>query len=283
MMNWHHLFGLFLLDYFTGSPYVVELEKDLSLKQQFLDVVILRKDQGGAIPEPLPDGLDNLATHNLLSYKSLREAFDGWAMQELVGHYVNYRKQASPSFDDLLPESQFRLYGVSTRFPQKLARQVELRPLLPGVYEVAWGTGSVRLIVLSEIGKGRHNALWRLFSTDPEAVLEAREEYDIRQSEISTLVQQLFENYRKENIAMPYTIQDYQRDYVREHLNLLPTEEVLNRYSADERLKGISPDEVLKRYSAEDRLKDLTPEDRLKDLTPEEIQKALASLRRKTQ
>jgi len=104
MMNGHHLFGLFLLDFFTGSPYVVELEKDLSLKKQFLDVVILRRDQDGAIPEPLPDGLDNLATHNLLSYKSLREAFDGWTVKELIGHYVNYRKQESPSFDRLLPE-----------------------------------------------------------------------------------------------------------------------------------------------------------------------------------
>jgi len=35
MLNWHRLFGLFLIDYFTDSPYMVELEKDLSIKQQF--------------------------------------------------------------------------------------------------------------------------------------------------------------------------------------------------------------------------------------------------------
>ena len=45
-MNWHRLFGLLLTDFFTGSPFVVELEMDLSLKQQFLDVVILRKRRG---------------------------------------------------------------------------------------------------------------------------------------------------------------------------------------------------------------------------------------------
>ena len=61
MINWHRLFGLFLMDYFTGSPYEVELKKDLSLKQQFLDVVILRKTHEGSIME-LPDGLDNLST-----------------------------------------------------------------------------------------------------------------------------------------------------------------------------------------------------------------------------
>jgi len=31
-MNWHRLFGLVLTDFFSGSPFVVELEKDLSLK-----------------------------------------------------------------------------------------------------------------------------------------------------------------------------------------------------------------------------------------------------------
>ena len=101
-------------------------------------------------------------------------------------------------------------------------------------------------------------------------MIQAREEYHIHQPEISTLVQQLFENYRKENIAMPYTIQDYQRDYVREHLDLLPPEEVLQRYT---------PEEVLRRYSPADRLKNLSPEDRLKGLSPEEIQKALENLR----
>ena len=45
-MDWHRLFGLLLTDFFTGSPFVVEMEKDLSLKQQFLDVVILRKRKG---------------------------------------------------------------------------------------------------------------------------------------------------------------------------------------------------------------------------------------------
>jgi hypothetical protein len=36
-MNWHRLFGLLLTDFFTASPFIVELEKDLSLKKQLLD------------------------------------------------------------------------------------------------------------------------------------------------------------------------------------------------------------------------------------------------------
>ena len=95
-MDWHRLFGLLLTDYFTGSPFVVELEKDLSLKQQFLDVVILRKGKG-RFAGRLPDGLDDLAAHNLLTFKSHQEALDDWALKELTGHYVSYRKQVSPS------------------------------------------------------------------------------------------------------------------------------------------------------------------------------------------
>ena len=92
MIQWHRLFGLVLSDFFSNTPYSVELERDLSLRQQFLDVIIVRK-RAGAIQRPLPDGLDNLSAHNLLSYKSLHEPLDRWALEELIGHFVNYRKQ----------------------------------------------------------------------------------------------------------------------------------------------------------------------------------------------
>src|SRR5437868_7914461 len=100
-MNWHRLFGLLLTDFFAGSPFVVELEKDLSLKKQLLDVVILRKEQGD-FTEPLPDGLDDLVPHNLITFRSFQEALDDWVLKELTGHYVNYRKQVSPSWEYLL-------------------------------------------------------------------------------------------------------------------------------------------------------------------------------------
>jgi hypothetical protein len=90
-MNWHRLFGLLLTDFFTGSPFVVELEKDLSLQKQLLDIAILRK-RPGRFTGRLPDGFDNLATHNLITFKSHREALDDWTLKEMTGHYVNYRK-----------------------------------------------------------------------------------------------------------------------------------------------------------------------------------------------
>src|SRR3954465_4061026 len=89
--DWHRLFGLLLTDFFRGSPFVVEVERDLSQQQQFLDVVIVRRRRGRFAGD-LPDGLDDLAEHNLITFKSHREALDDWAMRELLAHYVAYRK-----------------------------------------------------------------------------------------------------------------------------------------------------------------------------------------------
>src|SRR2546430_10059737 len=143
-MNWHRLFGLLLTDFFAGTPFVVELEKDLSLKKQLLDVVILRKGQG-RFTGRLPDGLEQLATHNLITFKSHQEALDDWALKELTGHYVNYRKQVSPSWNSLLPEDDFRLYAVCSRYPRNLATDVSWRQVANGVYECSRGTDLIKI------------------------------------------------------------------------------------------------------------------------------------------
>ena len=96
LRDWHRLFGLLLTDFFSGSPFVVEVERDLSQQQQFLDVVIVRRRRG-RFTGALPDGLTDLAEHNLITFKSLREALDGPALCELIGYFVAYRKLVSPS------------------------------------------------------------------------------------------------------------------------------------------------------------------------------------------
>ncbi len=111
LRDWHRLFGLLLADFFTGSPFVVEVERDLSVQQQFLDVVVVRRGRR-RFAGRLPDGLEGLVAHNLITFKSHHEALDAWAVKELVGHYVAYRKLISPSPSELLPEEQFRLYAV---------------------------------------------------------------------------------------------------------------------------------------------------------------------------
>src|SRR4051794_27128194 len=71
---WHRLFGLFWTDFFWNTNVTVELEKDLSLKKQLLDVVLILGDASGrAIPRRLPDGLEDLGKYNLFSFKSIKE------------------------------------------------------------------------------------------------------------------------------------------------------------------------------------------------------------------
>ncbi|OQW89673.1 MAG: hypothetical protein BWK78_07350 [Thiotrichaceae bacterium IS1] len=111
MIDWHRIFGLALTDLFTNSNYHVELEKDVSTQQQFLDVVIVEQTEGPPVAS-LPDGLDNLAKHNLLTYKSHQETLDKWALKELVGYYIAYRKLVSPDLNHLRPEEEFQLYAA---------------------------------------------------------------------------------------------------------------------------------------------------------------------------
>jgi hypothetical protein len=90
LRDWYRLFGLLLKDFFSGSPIMVEVERDLSVQQQFLDMVIVRRSRG-RFAGPLPDGLQGLRTNNRMSCKTHHEALDAFAMKELVGADVAYR------------------------------------------------------------------------------------------------------------------------------------------------------------------------------------------------
>src|SRR5260370_39680105 len=141
-MNSHRLFGLILTDYFANSSFTVELEKDLALKKQLLDVVILRRHPG-RFPARLPDGLENLAAHNLITFKSHQEPLDDWALKELTGHYVNYRKQVSPR-GRLLAEDQFPMVAVCAPQPRDLFARGSPEPLRPGVCLCRRGPHAIR-------------------------------------------------------------------------------------------------------------------------------------------
>ncbi|WP_446008690.1 hypothetical protein [Candidatus Electrothrix sp.] len=60
---------------------------------------------------------------------------------------------------------------------------------------------------------------------------------------------------------MSYTMKDFQRDYVKNHLSLLSPDEVLDKFSLDEVLEHFTPVEVLQRLSLKDRLKGISPEE----------------------
>ena len=265
-INWHRIFGLLVSDLFYGSPYEVDIEKDLSLKQQYLDLVIVRKSHTGSLTT-LPDGLEPLAEHNLISYKSHHESMNAWAIKELISYYVNYRKQVRQERGHLLPEKEIRLFAVATKYPQKLAQQLPLAATdYQGVYDLTYGTEAIRLIVLSQISDQPHNDLWQLFSANAAKIDRAWHHYRPHQSDVSSVIYQLLKAYQQEFYPMSYTLEEFNKEFVKNHLHLIPAEEVLKQYSADEVLKRYSPDEVLKRYSPDERLKDLSPDEILRSL-----------------
>jgi hypothetical protein len=246
LRDWHRLFGLLLTDFFTGSPFAVEVERDLSAQQQFLDLVILRRGRGRFVGR-LPDGLDGLVAHNLITFKSFHEALDAWAMKELIGHYVAYRKLVSPSPTELLAEDHFRLFAVCARFPQNLSGQVPWQHRHPGVYHCQWGTDAVTVIVAGELPREAHNAPLHLFSASPELVGFGRTAYQRRSETTSQLLGLLFERLEKEGFAMSYTMEDFKRDYNREQfLKLTPEkrQEILESLPLEQRLAGASAEEI---------------------------------------
>lgn len=244
--DWHRLFGLLLTDFFSASPFVVEVEADLSVQQQLLDVVIVRRGSG-KFSGRLPDGLDGLRAHNLVTFKSHREALDSWAMKELVGHYVAYRKLVSRSPSDLLSEEKFALYAVAARFPKQLAIQIPWQPVLPGVYDCLWGTDTIRVLVAGEMPREAQNAPLHLFSAAPDLLEFGRRTYRRRSEKTSMLLEQLFEKFRVEGLAMPYTMEDFVHQYVKEHFPKLTPEEqeeVLRALPPERRLSGLSVEQI---------------------------------------
>jgi hypothetical protein len=254
----HRLFGLSWIDFFQDTAITVETELDLSLKQQFLDLVFIRKGPE-PVPRPLPDGFEDLAAHNLLTFKSHQESFDGWALCELVGHYVNYRKQFSPSLQELLPESDFRLFAVCARYPHNLAQQVTLASVREGVYETRLVTMLARIIVMNQLPREEHNAMLHLFSAREELLLYGQEHYRPHSPETSTLLYELFKAY-SEDSNMPDKLQEFVRQSIDQLLKSLPPEERLKGLLPEERLKGLPPEERLKGLSADEVVKALPPE-----------------------
>jgi len=264
----HRLFGLSWIDFCRGTTIAVETEIDLSLKEQFLDLVLIRKGPG-PLSRRLPDGFEELAEYNLVTFKSHQEALDRWALLELVGHFVNYRKQSSPSLQNLLPETDYRLLAVCARYPQQLAQQVEMTRLREGVYEVLALGMRICIIVVSQLPQEEHNAMLHLFSARPELLRYGQEHYRPHSRDTSSLLLKLFTLYSEEP-GMPDKLKEFVRQTIDELLTNLPAEERLKGLPAEERLKGLPAEERLKGLPAEERLKGLSVEEVLRALSPED-------------
>jgi hypothetical protein len=246
-----------------------------------LDIVIIKKTTGQALKK-IPAGLENLAEHNLLTYKSLQEPLDDWAIEELIGYYSNYRKIVSPSLDKLLPANLFKLYAISTRHPYNLLNKKSIfKKIQTGVFDLTWGSRLIRIIVLSRMPQEKKNALWQLFSGKAAEFAYGDQNYHWRCCREKAVINQLYElYYKKEGVIMPYTMADFNKDFTREHLDLLQPEERLKGLPPGERLKGLPSETVFQEYSLEERLKGLPSETVFQQFPLEEMEKYLSKFKK---
>jgi hypothetical protein len=105
------------------------------------------------------------------------------------------------------------------------------------VYDCRWGTDTIRVIVAGELPRETHNAPLHLFSASPELVSFGRSAYQRRSENTSALLRQLLERFQEEGIAMTFTMEDFQRQYAKEHFpKLTPQEQA-------EALQALPPEE----------------------------------------
>jgi hypothetical protein len=239
----HRLFGLSWIDFFDGTDVEVVTEIDLSIKEQFLDLVLIRKGTS-PLPRPLPDGFE-LAMYNLITFKSFQESLDSWALEELIGHYVNYRKQSSPSLQKLNAEADYRLFAVSARFPKQLAQKVPLTKLGEGVYEVRPLSQPIRIVAVSQLPQAENNAMLHMFSARAELIRYGREHYQPHSEGTSSFLLTLFKLYEEESEMTDTRLKEFVRQTIDELLASLSAEERLKGLSAKERFEGLSIDEVV--------------------------------------
>jgi hypothetical protein len=146
---------------------------------------------------------------------------------------------------------------VAAGFPHNLSGRVPWQQRQAGVYDCRWGTDTVRVLVAGELPREPHNAPLHLFSASPELVDFGRGAYRRRSENTSALLGQLFEKLQGEGFAMSFTMEDFQRQYAKEHFKkLTPAErrEALESLAPEERrevLQSLPVGELLAFLSAE--------------------------------
>src|SRR4029079_12782867 len=117
----------------------------------------------------------------------------------------------------------------------------------PGVYDCRWGTDILRVVVAGELPREPHNAPLHLFSASPDLVGFGGRTYRQRSKETSVLLVDLFKGLQAEGVAMPFTMEDFKRQFVMEHFPELTDEEqekVLRRLPPEKRLAGLTKEQI---------------------------------------
>ena len=207
--------GLILEPLFDKLGYETKIEYDLSKKQQFIDVIAVKKKADAPIEYDLPEdywkNFGELNDHNLISFKSYSESFNGFALLELFGHYISYLKECEAD------PSSVNLYAITNHFPKKLLDPFkeagfveELQDSQSIVLEIP-ELKPVRFLLT----RNTSNPVLQLFSGKREKIVSAYKELEQRAdllNRISGYFKEIIEYYNDEVISM-YTKEDFFRDH----------------------------------------------------------------------
>ena len=132
----------------------------------------------------------------------------------------------------------------------------------PGVYDIEWGSLTIRLLVIRELNEETVNAMLLLFSVVPKQIEFACRHYQKTDPQSSGTIDELIRVYRKENKEMAVTF---------EEINRKVKQEMISQMTLDEKLAGVSTDDIVKRIPRRELAKAILREDLQRDPTPEEI------------
>ena len=243
------------------------MEKDLSERQKFLDILLIEGEGAAWQPDLCPDGLDELRPHNLISFKSFQESFTADAVEHLVSCVADYRylvqaEKRPHGGPELLPNDQLQTIAVTAQYPRKLALEMgsQWQPTeLEGVYEMKWGTRPIMVIVCRQVEMTERNALWLLFSGQEVRVAFAMKHFGLNNHDMSTILSKISETYQLQGLNMPYTVEDFKRECIEEAF-----EEIKDLPEAEQQ-------RILAHLPPNLRLKGLDPKDRLEGLSKKEL------------
>jgi hypothetical protein len=94
--------------------------------------------------------------------------------------------------------------------------------------------------------EAEQNLVWNLFSSDRETVAGAFQRLQPRLQTWSSLLNDLLEHYGLEGMAMPYTMQDFEREVEEKILHKLTPEQLLARLTPEQLLQRLSREEIEK-------------------------------------
>jgi Mg/Co/Ni transporter MgtE len=143
----------------------------------------------------------------------------------------------------------------------------------------------IRVVVMRQLPDTEQNAILHLLSALPEKVKYGVSHYQQHSTEMSTLLNRLFQGYQQEGIAMPYTIEDLKREYMEDCFEELTPELTPEaRQKLFEKLTPREKQKLLKRPPSQMRqilIATMTPQEQeklLEILPPQAQQKLLAKL-----